>query len=103
MNAQLPNITWPTQLREAGPTTDPSIVLVGEATIAGTEFVVTAIRINQYQTGPDYNEAVRMRLYERTIANAVDIADFLMDIADFTLVPLECGTYLLWMVPAEVE
>ena len=103
MNMQLPNISWPTQLREAGPPTDPSILLVGQATIGGTEFVVTAIRINQYQTGPDYSEAVRRRLYERSIANAADIAEFLMDTADFTLLPLENGSYLLWMVPTEAE
>jgi hypothetical protein len=103
MNAQLPIINWPTEFRQAGPASDPSILLVGQATIGATEFVVTAIRINQYQTGPDYSEAVGRRVYERSIANAVDIADFLMDTADFTLLQLEQGSYLLWMVPVEVE
>ncbi len=103
MGVLLPNIILPTQLRQAGPAADPSILLVGQATIGSTEFIVTAIRINQYQTAPDHKEGIRRHIYERSIASAVDIADFLMDTADFTLLPLEHGSYLLWMVPMEVE
>ena len=103
LSKYLPAIGWPTELREAGPAADPSILLVGDAKIGATDYLVTAVRINQYLTGPDYHPEVNERQYEKKLGQAIDALDFLMEVADPALLPLEGGMYLLWMVPADIE
>ena len=103
MKKCLPAIGWPTELREAGPTADPSILLVGDAKIGTTDYSITAVRINKYLTGPDYKPELDERLYEKKLNQAIDALDFLMEVAEPDLLSLEDGMYLLWMVPADLE
>lgn len=92
-------MNWPTELREVGPTGDPTIMLRGKAKIGSTTYTVTAIRVNEYLIAPDYRENIDGKTYEAVINDALNALEFLTDTIDPALLPLEGGQYLLWMMP----
>lgn len=103
----LPGIDWPVELREAGPSFDPSIVLTGETMIGSAAYILIAVRINEFWMRPDYRQDIDEREYDHEIDDeteeALDALDYLADAANPALLALPGGQYFLWMVPAEIQ
>ena len=100
MTVRAPAIQWPTSFDALGPADDPSILLVGEATLQGVEFVVTAIRMRDGMRMPDYREGVPLDVYEAALDSMREEIETLASTMEPALVPIEGGQYLLWMVPS---
>jgi hypothetical protein len=96
-----PEIEWPTSLAEMGPDGDPSILLAGKVIIAGTDYVITAIRMRQDLADPDYRDDIEQDAYEAVLGEMLDDMDFLVSARGTRLLPLDGGHYLLWMIPAD--
>ena len=98
MPIPVPPIGWPANFMEQGPAEDPTILLKARADIAGTGFVVTALRVRQDGRLPDYLDDVPEDSYEAAMDALVgDIEDFVGSI-DLSLLIINNATYLLWMV-----
>lgn len=100
MTLRAPAIQWPDTFDELGPADDPRILLVGEAMIEGTAFVVTAIRMREGMRMPDYLEGVPVSAYEAAIDSMREEIEVLASTMEPALVPIAGGNYLMWMVPA---
>lgn len=91
---------WPAGLLERGPPEDPSILLRGEAAIAGTRFVLTAVRVNPIWFGPDYRDDLDADVYAPyELPTLLDMVAELMSVSEASTVQLETGSYVLWMMP----
>jgi hypothetical protein len=94
-----PAIEWPSTFQEVGPAGDPSILLLGDVRIAGTNYVITAIRMGEGLTEPDFRDDIDRDEYEAVLDDFLDDAELLTDSRDSALLALENGKYLLWMIP----
>jgi hypothetical protein len=74
-------------------------MLRGKAKIGSTIYTITAIRVNESLTAPDYRENIDDKTYGAVIDEALEALEFLTDTIDPALLPLESGQYLLWMMP----
>lgn len=99
MPVPAPEIDWPSNFRERGPTEDPGILLTGQAKIAGVAFKVTALRMCKGTRTPDYREQVPEESYEASLVNMPEDIEDLVDSIQPELVALNGADYLLWMVP----
>jgi hypothetical protein len=100
MSVPAPIITWPTELREAGPSKDPAIMLMGDATIGGVAFKVTALRVREGLRGPDYHDDIPESAYEKAMDGMLDDIEDLVDSMEPERVVMNGAQYLLWIVPA---
>jgi hypothetical protein len=101
MTVACPVPEWPRDLMNAGPSEDRSILLRGEATIGAARFVVTAVRVDPIQFGPDFRPDVHVDVYrEYHLPTLLDVLSELMDIDNAATLQLETGSYLIWMLPA---
>jgi hypothetical protein len=101
MTVALPPPEWPRDLLSDGPPEDRSILLHGEAMIGRTRFVVTAVRVDPIQFGPDFRQDVHFSVYrDYHLSTLIDMMSELVDFDDPSTIRLETGDYLLWMVPA---
>ena len=100
MPVRAPLIQWPETLGALGPADDPNILLVGEAWIAGAEFMITAIRMRKGMRMPDYRDGVAPADYEAALDSMLDEIEYLASTMAPALVPMDGGEYLIWMVPS---
>lgn len=103
MTIPTPAIIWPAAFTEEGPPEDASILLTGEARVAGIAFNVMALRMRPGLRTPDYREDVAQSTYESAMDNMVDDIEDLVDSLEPELIVLNAAQYLLWMVPAAHE
>jgi hypothetical protein len=103
MTIPTPAIAWPHALTEEGPPEDASILLSGEARIAGIAFHVMAVRMRPGLRTPDYRDGVASSTYESAMDGMVDDIEDLVDSLEPELISLNAAQYLLWMVPAAHE
>ena len=104
MAVACPPPQWPAALLEEGPEGDSSILLRGEATIGGTRFAVTAVRVNPVHYGPDYRADQNTRIYTGyNLSGLLDSLSDLVEIAEASTLALGTGRYLLWMLPHSPE
>lgn len=112
MSIPFPRCAWPVTLDERGPKEDPSILLTGTAKIGDGVARIIAIRINQMlRSTPDYQQDVPARIYhsnnldsglETFLENVEDLTDELSDTLGEhvpSIVQLEPGAYMLWILP----
>lgn len=104
---------WPEALEERGPAQDPSILLTGSARIGQVPVQVVAVRINPELVGvPDYRPDVDEARYRKgalatLLETILDESEYLVSEleellgkARSSIVPLEQGSYLVWVIPA---
>lgn len=99
MPVSAPEIDWPGELEEQGPTEDPGIILVGQAKIAGVAFKVSALRMSKGTRMPDYRDEVPEKSYEASLDSMSEDIECLVDSIQPELIALNGADYLLWMVP----
>jgi hypothetical protein len=113
MSIRSPVFQWPAILDERGPSDDPSALLTGTARFAGRDMQVVGIRVDlsRYCTS-DYRAGIIESCYQSdglktvlgTILEELDyIASELSDLLgkeELSIVELESGPYLIWMMPA---
>ena len=100
MAVALPVPEWPRELLAAGPPEDPSILLRGEAVVAGTKFVVSAVRIDPIRFGADYLPDLNTNVYaEYALSAWLDAISELTAVSEMTTIPLGTGRYIMWMLP----
>ena len=97
-----PPIEWPLEFREVGPPADPSILLSGDVKIGNNSYVVTAVRMNENATRPDYRIGVSSRAYDFVFADIEDGLEFLLELMAPAMLQLSTGQYLLWIVPEDL-
>lgn len=95
-----PAIRWPAELIEAGPAEDTTILLVGEADVAGVIFKITALRMRTGMRTPDYLDEQFELEYEVEWGGLVEDVEDLVDFMQPQLVEIKGSQYLLWMVPS---
>ena len=100
MPIPLPAIEWPAELIEWGPDEDPTILLMGEAEIAGATFKVRALRMRTGMRMPDYLDDLSEAGYELEWGRMVEDVEYLVDFIEPQLVTISGTQYLLWMVPS---
>ena len=100
MDFRTPEIQWPERLEPGGPADDPGILLVGEAQIGGLPFAITAIRMREGLRMPDYRDSVDADEYDSALDSLVDDIECLSNILEPSLLRLDEGAYLMWMVPS---
>lgn len=90
-------------MTEAGPAEDSTILLTGEAEIAGVIFKVTALRMRNGMRMPDYlNERFEAE-YEIDWGGLVEDVEDLVDSMEPQLITIGGKQYLLWMVPSAAK
>jgi hypothetical protein len=95
-----PTIKWPAEFIEAGPAEDSTIMLIGEAEIAGVMFRVTALRMRVGMRTPDYQDELSESEYEVDWGGMVEDVEDLVDSMKPQLINIGGTQYLLWMVPS---
>jgi hypothetical protein len=93
-----PSITWPSELFENGPDEDKRILLVGTATVGGSSFAVSALRVRPGWRGPDYRLDVSREIYDSLDIFLDDVED-LAQSAEVSTVEIDKHPYVLWMIP----
>lgn len=101
MTVRCPPIVWPTELDEAGPPEDPSILLVGSAEIAGMAHQVMAIRVKpDLRLQPDIRDDVPKAVYEDAHLHVrLEELSYLADAMTLMSIRLDSGAYVVWMMP----
>jgi hypothetical protein len=101
MTVRCPPIIWPTELEEAGPPEDPTILLAGSADIAGRVHHVMAIRVKPHlRLQPDVRDDVPSQAYEEALLySRLDELSCLADTRTLTSIQLDAGTYVIWVMP----
>lgn len=100
MPVSLPEPVWPTELLEAGPQEDASILLSGAAEIGKAPYRVLAVRLNPSTLAIDYRADIEEDIYdEYQLEDRLDELTFLDDIDKSVLVPMAGGYYVVWMLP----
>ena len=100
MQIPAPAITWPTELVASGPDEDSTILLVGEAKIAGVTFKITALRMRDGMRTPDYLDELSETEYEFEWGGMVEDVEDLVNSMEPQLVTISGAQYLLWIVPS---
>lgn len=95
----VPNVHWPVSLSERGPESDPGILLVGEAVLAGIKFKVTALRVSEYGRGPDFRADIADEEYEVSLQNMTESLEDLVESIEPASIEMNGGRYVVWMVP----
>lgn len=99
MPIQAPAMRWPRELQDQGPARDPTLLLLGEAMVAGKPFKIMALRMRRESRGPDFREDVLEEEYAASLENMVEDIEDLVDSIEPPLVVINGSHYLLWMVP----
>jgi hypothetical protein len=99
MTIQAPAMHWPRELREQGPEADPAILLVGQAMVAGKAFKIAALRMRREGRGPDFREDIPENEYAVSLESMTEDVEDLVDSIQPSLIAMNGGHYLLWMVP----
>lgn len=100
MSVATPPIEWPDSFDALGPAADPTILLTADVRIGGQDFVVTAIRMRAGMRMPDYKEGVPVRTYEDALDSMREEIECLASTMEPSLVAIDGGDYLLWIVPS---
>jgi len=103
MNVLAPKMEWPGEFKAEGPDQDPTVVLIGEAKVAGVAFRIMALRMLEGLRTPDYREGVPRCLYQDALERMVDDIEDLVDSIAPCLIRINEAQYLLWMVPGARE
>ena len=79
---------------------DPSIMLTGDAEVAGKPFKVAALRIKERSRDPDFLDSVPESSYEASMNGMLEDVEDLVDSMEPELIVINGAHYLLWMVPS---
>lgn len=101
MTVRCPPILWPSELKENGPPEDPTILLTGSAKIGVASYQVMAIRVRpDLRLQPDLRDDVPKAAYEDSLLySRLDELGYLAEALSLATIPLEAGSYVIWMVP----
>ncbi len=104
MPIRFPEPRWPVELLEEGPEEDPSILLGGVAEIGNARHRISAVRVNLRPLRVDFRADLKKYIYaDHELEAMLDELNFFGSIDQSAVVPLENGTYVVWMMPAGDE
>ena len=102
MTVRSPQFKWIGDLEELGPPGDPSILLVGQASIGASPCTVKAVRVRANQRIPDYRDNVGSDDYAPLALEALlQELEILADTIQMEQVTLDTGTYVICVIPSE--
>ena len=104
MAVRIPPLRWPVELTEEGPAEDPNILLGATVDIAKTRYKINAMRVDLRYWEPDFHRNLDDHVYADYRLDA--IFEELVVFNDFdrrSVVHLDEGEYIFWMVPAHGE
>ena len=101
MTVPLPIHEWPSELLEIGPEQDRSIMLRAPVVIGSAKYMLTAVRIDPVRFGPDYRSEVQQHVYDDyELAQMLELVLELLDLSEPSVLQLETGRYIMWMIPS---
>ena len=103
MTIPAPAIQWPLDLRQKGPKNDPTILFVGQATVAGAAFTIAALRVRKDGHGPDFHDDIPEEEYEDSLESMMESVEDLAGSIRLSTIPLNGEQYVLWMVPNSIR
>ena len=108
MPIHFPEPRWPVELLEEGPEEDPSILLGGVAEIGNARHRISAVRVSPRSLRVDFRADLKKNVYadhelEVMLEELSFFVNFFDSIDQSVIVPLESGTYVIWMVPSGKE
>jgi hypothetical protein len=106
MPIRFPEPHWPVELLEEGPDEDRSILLGGVAEIGNALHRILAIRVStrHLHLQVDFRNDLKKYIYaDHELEVMLDELRFFGSIDRSVVVPLESGSYVIWMVPSGDE
>jgi hypothetical protein len=102
MTVPLPTHEWPSELLEIGPEQDRSIMLRAPVVIGSARFMLTAVRVDPIRLGPDYRSDIPHHVYDDyELGPMLELVLELLDLTEPSILQLETGRYVIWMIPSE--
>ena len=102
MTVPLPIHEWPSELLEIGPEQDRSIILRAPVLIGSAKFMLTAMRVDPIALGPDYRAEIPHSVYDDyELTPMLEAVLELLDLSEPSILQLETGRYVMWMLPSE--
>lgn len=105
MPIHFPQSRWPSELIEEGPDADPAILLSGTAEIGDAMHRVMAVRVRKASLQVDFRADLDEddAYSDYPLEAMLEELDFFDDFERSTVVTLESGDYVVWVVPTKDE